>query len=475
MRNRNAPTLTDARGMGGVIAQDGFDAQLWYALTRVPAWLANPAFEEFVLEGLEDIEARFFAPHVDTQRLLERYQVKTGELKPTDVRSVFEDFLKFERAFPRIARVQTLVSASLPASLKWLARDTARVRQARPFYAPFAAVVQASDDKVLKDLQESFGKDLGRFVSESVEVIEVMFAHRDIARAAFGDAFHRAFPALDVTAKAIGAMFDALSTIGQEKRGAPLRRENLIAHIEQVLGQPLFASQTFPLYVRSDSSGNDERALEIGASAFSGSNGVFPDVARWREELLTPLERTARWLRERGTTRIALSGSYRLTTAFALGYSLRSAAGFEIDIVTRAGPWATDDRPRAAEAYAAWRITDATALDGECLHVCIGVLRDPSPTVWAQSVGQGAVLSIVLDQPIASAHSAQNSVSEIKRAVAAAVARLRPERIALYYAGPAALAVALGHRWNSLPPTQLHEFRAEQSDYVRTAVLETHS
>ena len=70
-------------------------------------------------------------------------------------------------------------------------------------------------------------------------------------------------------------------------------------------------------------------ADHCGASAFSGSNGVFPDVARWREELLTPLERTARWLRERGTTRIALSGSYRLTTAFALGYSLRSAAGFE--------------------------------------------------------------------------------------------------------------------------------------------------
>ncbi len=472
MRKPNAPTLTDARGMGGVIAQDGFDAQLWYALARIPAWLANPTFEEFVLEGLEDIEARFFAPHADQQRLLERYQVKAGELKPTDVQNVFEDFLKFENAFPRITRVQTLVSAALPATLKWLARDTARVRAARPFYAPFSAVVQASDKKVRNDLQESFGEELGRFVAESVEVLEAMIANRDIARATFADAFHREFPALDIAAKATGAIFDALSTHAQKKRGAPLRRAELIAHIEQALGQPLLASHAFPIHVRSDRNGSDERALEIDASEFSGSGGEFPEPARWREGLLTALERIARWLRQHGATRIALSGSYRLTTALALGYSLRSAIGFEIDISTREGPWATDDRPHTTEHYPMWRATHPTSLKENCLHVCAGVLRDPTPTVRAQGIPPAAVLSLMLDQPITSAHAAQRGISEIKDAVSVAVARLRPGRIALYYAGPAALAVALGHRWNSLPPTHLHEFRAQQGDYVRTAILD---
>jgi hypothetical protein len=425
-----------------------------------------------VLEGLEDIEARFFAPHAEQQRLLERYQVKAGELKPTDVQKVFEDFLKFESAFPRIARVQTLVSAALPATLKWLARDTARVRAARPFYAPFSAVLQASDAKVRKDLQESFGEELGRFVAESIEVLEVMLANRDIARATFGDAFHRAFPALEVAAKATGEIFDTLSGLGQKKRGAPLRRAELIAHIEQALGQPLFASQALPVHVRSDRNGSDERALEIDASEFSGSGGVFPDAARWREELLAPLERTARWLRERGATRIALGGSYRLTTALALGYSLRSATGFEIDISTREGPWATDDRPRMTERYPTWRAAEPTALQDGSLHVCVGFLRDPTPAVRAQGVPPTAVLSLMLDQPIMSAHAAQKGISEIKDAVSVAVARLRPAHIALYYAGPGALAVALGHRWNSLPPTQLHEFRAQQGDYARTAILD---
>jgi len=227
------------------------------------------------------------------------------------------------------------------------------------------------------------------------------------------------------------------------------------------------------VHVRSDRNNSDERALEIDASEFCGTGGAFPDAARWRRDLLLPLERSARWLRERRTTRIALSGSYRLTTALALGYSLRSATGFEIEIATREGPWATDDRPRAIDQYPPWHITDATALDVDCLHICVGVLRDPTQAVRAQSTAPAAVLSIMLDQPITSARAAQSGVSAVKDAVAATVARLRPARIALYYAGPAALAVALGHRWNSLPPTQLHEFRAEDGGYLRTAVLDT--
>ena len=84
----NTPTLTDARGMGGVVAQDGFDYQLWDGLARLPAWLSNPAFEQIMFEGLEDLEARFFAPQAPRERLLERFQAKSGSLQPADVRAV---------------------------------------------------------------------------------------------------------------------------------------------------------------------------------------------------------------------------------------------------------------------------------------------------------------------------------------------------------------------------------------------------
>lgn len=107
MRYDNAPSLTDAKGLGGVIAQDGFDYQLWDGLTRLPGWLANPAFEGMLFEGLEDLEARFFAPQAPRHRLLERYQAKSGSLTPAEVREVFKSFRRFETTYPAATRLHT--------------------------------------------------------------------------------------------------------------------------------------------------------------------------------------------------------------------------------------------------------------------------------------------------------------------------------------------------------------------------------
>jgi hypothetical protein len=52
-----------------------------------------------------------------------------------------------------------------------------------------------------------------------------------------------------------------------------------------------------------------------------------------------------------------------------------------------------------------------------------------------------------------------------------AVARLGARQIRLYLAGPAAFAVALGHRWNAMPPTQLHEYVTSERHYEPTALL----
>lgn len=80
----------------------------------------------------------------------------------------------------------------------------------------------------------------------------------------------------------------------------------------------------------------------------------------WAENLLAPLDRTARWLRSQTVYHIALSGSYRLTAVLALGFSFRAAIGFELDIPTRDGVWATDDWP-SPEMRQPWRISDPFA------------------------------------------------------------------------------------------------------------------
>jgi hypothetical protein len=468
----NQPTLTDEKGMGGIIAQNGFDYQLWDGLVRLPAWLANPAFEGLIFEGLEDLEARFFAPQVPRGRLLERYQAKSGSLAPKEVSQIFASFLTFETTYPQLARLHTLVTPRLPPTLAFVGRDPRRVRRARPFYAPFSEVATASDEKLRSDLVAAFGPQMGEFVAQGVEVHERMLPDRDSAMQAFGLALHRAFPDLGTSIDKIEAAFEALSAHARRSIGVPLSRAVLADVLSSNLGRPVAQWQAFPLHLRLDQNEGKPHSLEIDVSAYSGGSLPFPDPQLWASGLIDPLAVTAKWLRSNSQSRIALSGSYRLSTAFALGWSFRSATGFEIEIPTRGGVWPTDERPARGEIYPALQIGRPTRLAGDRLIVSIGIIRDPAADL-VQSAGMSttSLLRLHLPEAITSAKAAQAAVADVKEILVEMVAELKPRRVDLYLAGPAAFAVALGHRWNALPPTQLHEFLAADRRYVTTALL----
>ena len=469
--DRESPTLIDAKGMGGVIAQDGFDYQLWDGLIRLPVWFANPGFEQLIFEGLEDLEARFFAPHAPRHYLLERYQAKSGNLSPADVRGVVNSFRVFETAYPQTARVQTLVTPRLPPSLSWLSRVPARVRNARPFYAPFSDVVSANDDALRVRLESDFGEDLGGYVAESIHVEERSLPDRNAAVAGFGLELERIF-LIDAGTRRIKAAFEALENLVRRSTGIPIGRAALVSAVEEGLGGPLPLPKVFPLHVRSDRNEVDDTALEIDAASFSGGATPFPPPPTWKAELLEPLERTARWLRSRGISRVGLGGSYRLTTAMVLGCSFRSAVGFELEVPTREGAWSTDSRPDPGDPLPGWTMTPPAGLHEDQLVVTVGVLRDPAESLRETAgIPDDLNLRLHLDQPIDSAPMAQASASFVKRSVDTVVARFRPRGICLYMAGPAAFAVVLGHRWNALPPTRLHEFLRAESRYVETASL----
>ncbi len=119
-----------------------------------------------------------------------------------------------------------------------------------------------------------------------------------------------------------------------------------------------------------------------------------------------------------------------------------------------------------------WRFVEPSSLQDETLGICVGVLRDPGLDIEETAgITSSAVLSAYLAAPIANSRQAQAGVSDVKRAVDRAVQRLRPKRLRLFIAGPAAFAVALGHRWNAMPETQLHEFDPGTRRYVQTAIL----
>ena len=470
MTDTATPTLTDARGMGGIIAIDGFDYQLWDCLARIPSWVSNPAFEELIFEGLEDHEAKFFAPHSPHRSVLDRYQAKASTLQPAGVKEVFDNFLVYDKAHPSTTRVHTLVMPSLPATLSWFARDKNRVKKARPFYAPFNSITEANEGGLRSTILAAYPGPLGEFVADTVEVYERNMPDLANAMATFTTQFNTAFPQLDVSSRKVEAAFDALAKLVRNSVGAPVGRAILIKTLETSIGTALPLPMAFPLNVRSDRNEQDEASLEIDASGFSGGDAGYPASPVWATDLLAPLDATSQWLRRHDIARIELRGSYRLTTAFALGWSFRSAIGFEVDIPTRDGFWPTDDRP-VEGSLPDWSVRPAICLHGGRLQLAIGVIRDPTAALLASTdIAEDAIMSIHSPSAIVSAKAAQASVGLIKRRIDEVVSQHRPAGIDLYFVGPAAFAVVLGHRWNAFPPTQLHEFVANK--YVPTAVID---
>jgi hypothetical protein len=472
MTEHSGPTLTDAKGMGGVNAQDGFDYQVWDAVVRLPAWLRLPVFEGITVEGLEDVEVRFFAPHAPRGHLLDRFQAKSAQLTRSPVIDVFEAFAVFDDAHPGAARAHVLVTPSLPRDLQWLEKDSERVRRARPFFAPFPDVIAASDEKLYQDIVAEFGPELGPRIARSFDVSSRVFPDRTTAEAMFAGALEQAFPAIEPSRRKVADAFGSVATHLATNRGRMVTRSTLLALLAESLGMAVTSEGPLPVHVRSDRNAPLEDAVEIDASAFSGRDGPTPATEEWKASLLAPLERTATWAHRNGQSRVRITGSYRISTAFALGWSFRAATGFELEIPTRGGDWVTDDRPGPHEAGLPWEITAPTDLHDGRLVVSIGVLRDPAPDVQTALglVSGTSVLRAYLGQPITSGREAQHAAQTIKNAVAGAVTRLAPKSVDLFFAGPVALAMVIGHRWNAMPSTQLYEYRPAQG-YVASAVL----
>ncbi len=455
--------------MGGVNAQDGFDYQLWDGLVRLPAWLRNPAFEGVAFEALEDVEARFFAPHAPRGHFIDRFQAKSGDLGPADVRKVIESFREFEIHYPKLARVQTLVTPRIPPTIAWIGRDKDRLDKARPFYAPFPDVINTSADRYLEDLRKEYGDPLATFVWSSVEVSQRDCSDRDDAISKFGVAFTRAYPDVRHGPQGIEAAFDALSSLARKSKGQMLDRSTLLTCVSDSVGASLSRDVRVPINIRTAGGPSVGDAIEIDATRFAGPD--FPAAADWQQHLATPLATTAAWLRCTGRQRVRLGGQYRISTAMLLGWSFRSAMGFELDVPTKAGFWTTDDRPGEETRHLTWEVSRPSELVGRRLIVSVGILRDPARDVRKASGVQSPMLTALYRSPIASGKQAQALVGALKSEISMEVGVLGATQIDLFLAVPAAWAVCLGHRWNGLPPTQLHEYLSAERRYLQTVLL----
>ncbi|MBR0944928.1 hypothetical protein ABIF66_000554 [Bradyrhizobium japonicum] len=290
----------------------------------------------------------------------------------------------------------------------------------------------ASDAELRRRLVQTYGGPLGDFVATSVEVSERNLPNQDSAVAQFDAEFARAFPTLDASRRRVGDAFAALAELVRRSPGIPLAADALVHTIEQALGARLPTLSAFPLHVRSDRNEAEASALQIGAANFSGGPAGFPPTTEWAK-LIAALDSTSRWLRSRSIARVKVGGSYRLTTAIALGFSFRAATGFELEVPTRSGSWVTDDRPGPSDSAPTWLIEEPATLHEGRLFVSIGILRDPAADLTRESgVPSKSMMRLHLAEPIPSGRIAQIAVATVKRAIDSAKTRLRPEQIDLW-------------------------------------------
>ncbi len=471
----NPPVLTDRGGLGGLIAQDGFDYQIFDAIMRIPAWLMTASFESVMVEAQEDFEARFFAPHAPHGYVLERFQGKTSELRTADLTEVLRKFESLEKAFPATTRRYVLVTPSLSSGDRWLTRNKERVENSRPFYQPFAGILRANDAALQDRYQREFGAELGAFATNCVDIDLHSYPSREQAVSHFGHSLLAAFGGEGYLTVKVARAFDNLFCLLQKERGTHISRYDLIEILQATLVDLPSALTGPSLQVKLVQTEADATAaaIEIDTGPFRLGEQAIPPPAVWAEGLLRPLTNLAQWAGASHRHQIALKGNYRLTTAFATGYSLRSAIGFDLMFYNREVCWQTSTHPGQDTSPLNWAISPPSRLHNGRLLVLLGIVRDPLPVVLSTFDANivGATLTMQLMVGIQNSEAAQMGVAQIKRALDEAVTRLRPRGIDLFYVGPAAFAVALGHRWNKLPSTQLYEFDGGAGRYWPTAII----
>jgi len=126
-------TLSDKQARGGVIGGKGYGFQAAYIVSRIPIWLADPDFAQFLQEGAGDVDVRFNRADGEERWYV---QVKNYAVTPATARDVFSQFRDTDAGTPGTYTRFTLACPDLSDDLKRLRSAVKELRGARDFFRP---------------------------------------------------------------------------------------------------------------------------------------------------------------------------------------------------------------------------------------------------------------------------------------------------------------------------------------------------
>jgi CBASS immunity sensor of nucleotide second messenger signals len=215
--------------------------------------------------------------------------------------------------------------------------------------------------------------------------------------------------------------------------------------------------------------------LYDGADAFSRRR--LRDPEDWSRRVVPALADAVRQLEAFRTRRVHVVGSMRLPMWFAVGRFLPDVRGWVLSLDQRGEEWSTGATPEPAEVRV---LADEAHGVGDTVRLAtaIALTHDPSEDV-RRLLNRGGLAGHLLtlgprgepgQTAVPGADWAIAWVRAARQAARRRAAELGADHVHLFIAAPAGVALFLGHFWNLMPTTTVHE-HIPASSYEPTFVF----
>jgi len=228
-------SLLDAEARGGPTAVRGFDFQRAYALILLIESVTDPDWSAVLVEGAEDVEARFDRLGKVERRAiqLKNYRVTTAKAK-----EIVGRFEKLDKDSPGTWTAFVIACTELDDTLKAIHNGLERYRPLHPgsFYA--------ADDPILANTRAEVECQIGEatlpveFVLERVTFEPGLQAYKgeEWVRARALDLLHKAYPGINRAAAE--GIYLRLYQLVSESTGRPIERQQAMAVIDAARAEP---------------------------------------------------------------------------------------------------------------------------------------------------------------------------------------------------------------------------------------------
>lgn len=464
----NAKTST-----GGAVARNGFEYQDAYALLKLPQWLAQDAFVEFISEAIGDLEVCYF-----TQAGVKRvfHEAKNHVLTSTDF---WVEVEQFKTAFDKGAGVYehfVLVTPRLPGPLSPLFTLLERIRGVGSGAGGAPLLVDARREFIERVVKEKKSEALANFILERVSFEEF---DATAAEARFPGEMLSALPVFDgLPSRRLRDVQEKLDTLVRKSFRQGVTRAELENTILGTLADGEAAAwaerPSQVKLLRADGDAVQTYELGLDLRPFVGPERSSLGTAKWRELHATAV-RAGEFLQASrpGRRKVLLPAELRMSAAVVVGHAFKAARGHVLLLKHRETTYDLGKHEHAArDFFAANEGGGSPGTTEAVVDLEIGPLTDDVTQACA-TLGLSGLprLRLTSGSGLPDLAVLNKAVSEARQHLARFRAQLGASVIHLFVKGPSFFAMALGHRLNGVGDVQLYDWMG--SHYAATARLES--